>query len=949
MNKFAGWLLLTILGCVAASPFYSFANTDPDIRQVTKKAETSESKPLNKIAQKQTENKPKAKKPSEREKGRALIIYSGNQKDESYFQADKIKFYLQHFLVAADLVASSKYSENLGGSYGWIFYLGAEDEKLNQALLNDLSRKDKNIVWLNKNIDQMDKGALEDKGIGVNEMKITSNQIYYKDILLPKEDRTLTNIRITSGEKAVIYARAVLSKYKKSPYIIESDNFWYIADNPLSKAKEGSSYLAFVDILHNIVKDHEHHRKAVIRIDNINPNSDPKKLNTIVDFLYFSRIPFAMSVTPVYKKSEHAKPVYLSGKKELIEVLKYGEEKGGVIILNGYTHQRIKETGTDIEFGNMVDRNGKELPKDEIDTEKRVLLAKEEMKKSGFKPIVWQTPYYRATPQDYEIFSKHFKFVFERGTEPPPPFIIEKNSLGQKIVPENLGFVAYNKTPVKETIPERAWRMQVVRDVYAGFSIQDGIPMEQLVKIIRRVEGMGYTFVSPYRALGVEFKGSKEPFFMDRTLFQVSQRTDNILSNAGWAVLPALFFTYYLAIFGLSRRIKPREQKANPSLFFVFVIPALNEGKVIRKTLKKLVSLPQENYMVLAMNDNSNDNTEAEIRKVKSDKLRLYSTKPPQSRKGKGNVLNIAYNIILKDKKITDKYQPHNIIFSVVDSDGGVDDNILSSIAPYFDGENSASVQTAVRIENHAKNIWTKWQDFEFRVFTFLFQSAREQLGSVGLGGNGQFIRMSALKNFGEAPWTSCLTEDLDIGIRLILDGWRNHFCPTSHVYQQGVPNFKALVKQRTRWFQGHVQCWRHLGRVAINPMPIIAKMDITYYLLSISLALVIIPANFIMAFQAGWLAANPDLFRLLSVIFGTKIFFYWYFIYFGALPIFIYSYWKSKKQSLIKAFFLTHLYLFVSVVWLIAGYMAIFRMFRKTTDWHKTARYVDLDVQEEA
>ena len=39
----------------------------------------------------------------------------------------------------------------------------------------------------------------------------------------------------------------------------------------------------------------------------------------------------------------------------------------------------------------------------------------------------------------------------------------------------------------------------------------------------------------------------------------------------------------------------------------------------------------------------------------------------------------------------------------------------------------------------------------------------------------------------------------------------------------------------------------------------------------------------------------------------------------------------------------MSHLFLFVSCVWLIAGYLAIFRLFRRTTSWHKTSRYPEL------
>lgn len=895
MKRRAGWFLILIILLIAS--------------------------PLSSLAQ----NKTKLKK------GRVLIIYSGSEYQKGYQAAEKIKFYLRHFERDADLIPSSKYSSNLIGSYRWIFYVGVSKEAPNHALTEDLAATKRNVIWINDNLENFSNDFFISKGFILNK-KASSRLVAYKKIFLPKDDKALNVIKITNSSKNIVFAKAVISKYKKSPYIINSKNFWYIADNPFENAKEGSSYLAFVDILHNIIEDHPHDRKATIRIDGVNPNSNSQKLQTIVDFLYFRKIPFSLSITPVYKKSPSSSAIYLHNKKELIEVIKYAQKKGAVLALNGYIFQANKTTGRDLEFGS----NAKQI---RLSTDKKVYRALVEMKKSGFNPVIWHTPYYQATPEDSQTFRRFFNYFFERGTEPPSPFVIYSSVPEQKVIPENLGYVAFNKTPKKETIPERAWRMQVIRDAYAGFSIQENISTEQLVDIIKRMQGMGYGFVSPYQLLGLKYRPPKEPFFGDYALYIVSERTDNLMANISWMILPTMFFSYYLIIFGLSRRLKPRPKKENKNLFFIFMVPALNEEKVIRKTLTKLISLPQENYIVLAINDNSKDNTENEMRVINSNKLKILTLTPPNCQQGKGNALNQAYKYVLSDTDITHNYSPENVIMAVVDSDGSVDPQIIPSVTPYFDDLKSASVQTTVRIENANQNIWTKWQEFEFGVFTYLFQSAREQLGSVGLGGNGQFIRLSALQSLGEAPWTKCLTEDLDIGIRLILGGWRNHFCSTSYVYQQGVPKFWPLVKQRTRWFQGHVQCWRHLGRIAIKRLPILAKVDITYYLLSISLALIIVPANFLMAFQASYLAANPDLFRFLAAIFGAKIFFYWYFIYFGAMPVFTYAYWRAKKQSLIKAVVLSHLFLFVSLVWLVAGYLAIFRLFRKTTNWHKTVR----------
>src|SRR5437868_5930120 len=111
-----------------------------------------------------------------------------------------------------------------------------------------------------------------------------------------------------------------------------------------------------------------------------------------------------------------------------------------------------------------------------------------------------------------------------------------------------------------------------------------------------------------------------------------------------------------------------------------------------------------------------------------------------------------------------------------------------------------------VRMYNASAGRLPRLQDFEFVTLTEIFQRARQQLGSVGLGGNGQFTRLSALADVGDAPWTDCLTEDLELGVRLRLKGWTNHFCPRTYVSQQAVAKLRPLVRQRSRLFLGHLQ-----------------------------------------------------------------------------------------------------------------------------------------------
>ena len=75
-------------------------------------------------------------------------------------------------------------------------------------------------------------------------------------------------------------------------------------------------------------------------------------------------------------------------------------------------------------------------------------------------------------------------------------------------------------------------------------------------------------------------------------------------------------------------------------------------------------------------------------------------------------------------------------------------------------------------------------------------------------------MRLSALVSLGDSPWSKSLTEDLDLGVRLLSLGWRNEFCHTAAVHQQGVTELGRLIRQRSRWFQGHLMSIRLVPKV---------------------------------------------------------------------------------------------------------------------------------------
>jgi len=299
-----------------------------------------------------------------------------------------------------------------------------------------------------------------------------------------------------------------------------------------------------------------------------------------------------------------------------------------------------------------------------------------------------------------------------------------------------------------------------------------------------------------------------------------------------WAMLGIAL--YYLGLLILSNR-QHAAQGRDLQPWIILIIPAHNEEMVIAHTIERLASSTYERKLVVVMNDGSTDRTASVAREAgKGRAVRVIDRAPDVAGRGKGAVLNHAFALIMAGEfgPEVSADDPAQIIVGVMDADGQLDPDALDAIAPYFADPRVGAVQIGVRIVNARDGILQRAQDIEFVGFSGFVQTARDRLGSVGLGGNGQFTRLSALMGTGSEPWSSCLTEDLDLGLTLVEHGWRVRFCPDVFVAQQGLDHIRPLLRQRTRWVQGHYQCWRHYPRLLSAPdVPWWTKLDLSLYL----------------------------------------------------------------------------------------------------------------------
>jgi cellulose synthase/poly-beta-1,6-N-acetylglucosamine synthase-like glycosyltransferase len=409
----------------------------------------------------------------------------------------------------------------------------------------------------------------------------------------------------------------------------------------------------------------------------------------------------------------------------------------------------------------------------------------------------------------------------------------------------------------------------------------------------------------------------------------------------------AMVSIYYVVLFLLSSRALARAvPKSGLRPLIAIIVPAHNEQAVIEGTLQSLVRLDYDPYLVIVVNDGSTDETGVVARSFETTGRVVVVDRPPElAGQGKGAALNEGYRVLGKLVEERDPlvhgFDPDEIVVGVVDADGHLEPAGLDQVARFFADPRVGGVQMAVIIGNAAEGLVERCQDLEFVGFTHLAQAARDRIGSVGLGGNGQFTRLVALRSLGRAPWTDCLTEDLDLGLHLARLGWQIRFCRTTSVTQQGVGTVPAWIRQRTRWAQGHYQCWGHIPRLlAARNLRFVTRLDLTVYLLFVAF-IMFVAANLALgiAGAVGWITVTNEFLGFLPS--GPPRNVVMEIVGLSPVVILLTRYQEHSPNRLrwwelpaYAAAFALYAYL-----WAIASLIAWTRLMRGRGDWAKTGR----------
>lgn len=289
-----------------------------------------------------------------------------------------------------------------------------------------------------------------------------------------------------------------------------------------------------------------------------------------------------------------------------------------------------------------------------------------------------------------------------------------------------------------------------------------------------------------------------------------------------WVLLIPTFAMLVNAIYSYRsmKKVIPYEEDELP--FVSIFIPAHNEEFTIESTIRSVCGMEYNrdgeiNYELIVVNDGSTDNTGEILAKLKDEypQLKIVTRHPPRSGKGKGFVLNDALTLSRGE------------VIGVFDADTQVKPHFLMTVVQYLNRDGVEGVQSRVKMFNKNENFLARMQHVEFASFgnTLI---AKDNMSFTGfLGGNGQFVNKKAIIDCGR--WDGfAVTEDLNLAIKIILNGGQIRYCPEVAVYQEAVTNWSAFFRQRIRWAIGNFETlFVYLPQILRSKISITKKFNV--------------------------------------------------------------------------------------------------------------------------
>lgn len=268
----------------------------------------------------------------------------------------------------------------------------------------------------------------------------------------------------------------------------------------------------------------------------------------------------------------------------------------------------------------------------------------------------------------------------------------------------------------------------------------------------------------------------------------------SIISFTCFAVGLLTLVYYPLAVAFELRRRRPAVFEGKPPLVSI-IVPAFNEGKVIRHCVDSILSTSYEKKELILVDDGSTDDTLAQMRTYEG---RPGVTVLARRNGGKASALNAGLLSAAGE------------IILFVDADGIFQHDTIERLLSAFESERVGAVcgsDSPVNLDR----LLTRLAGLQTHVGTGFARRALSVINCLPIvSGNLGAFRRSALEKTG--PFREgFIGEDLELTWRVHKAGYRVVFQPRARVRAETPSTIRGLWKQRVRWARGLLQTsWLH-------------------------------------------------------------------------------------------------------------------------------------------
>jgi len=366
----------------------------------------------------------------------------------------------------------------------------------------------------------------------------------------------------------------------------------------------------------------------------------------------------------------------------------------------------------------------------------------------------------------------------------------------------------------------------------------------------------------PLKRLDLAARGST----LGNVVAKIGERVKSILLNPVFARLTS-FGTFSRSKSALSLETPHKQENGNGSNgknsnginhqpFVSIHLPFYNEKNVADRILNACTSLDYENYEVIVADDSIDETVEILKKWKDHPKVKVIHR---DSRKGwKGGALNEA----LKQMDSRTEY------VMVFDADFVPPSDIIQQFLPYFgnntngnhngDNHSNGNNRTVSKDEyqriiekleqwyqkrelavvqgyqwhylNAGENWLTKGIRAEYSSSYVVERTSQELVGSMKMiAGSVFMIKADIIKKY---AWSTSMTEDWELTLRLYLDGYKVSYTPYIQAPAECPSTIPQLAKQRMRWAEGHTfnvkkYFWEVLRSPKISTRE---KLEFAYY-----------------------------------------------------------------------------------------------------------------------